>query len=122
MNEIFSRQSTAGQVELPRTDSVDINSNQIDWQECGAEGFQIKPLVEDRATGIRTWLMKVDSGAFSPLHAHEEVEQIYVLEGSFYDQEKTYLVGDFIVRAPGAMHTAGSVDGAVVLLFYCFNK
>ena len=25
---------------------------------------------------------------------------------------------DFIVRAPGALHTAGSKEGAVVLLFY----
>ena len=62
--------------------------------------------------------MKVDPGAFSPLHAHEEIEQIYVLEGQFYDQAKTYGPGDFIVRAPGAMHSAGSEEGAVVLLFY----
>ena len=62
--------------------------------------------------------MQVDAGAFSPMHAHEEIEQIYVLQGSFYDQEHNYGPGDFIVRAPGAMHTAGSVDGAVVLLFY----
>ena len=53
------------------------------------------------------------------LHAHDEVEQIYVVEGSFYDQEKTYGAGDYIVRAPGAMHTAGSEGGAsrVAVLF-----
>jgi quercetin dioxygenase-like cupin family protein len=46
------------------------------------------------------------------------VEQIYVLEGTFYDQRKTYHAGEYIVRAPGAMHTAGSDTGALVLLFY----
>ena len=67
---------------------------------------------------LQTWLMKVDAGAWSPLHAHEEVEQIYVIEGTFYDQDKTYQCGDLIVRAPGAQHTAGSEKGCVVLLVY----
>jgi len=75
-------------------------------------------LMEDACTGLRTWLMKVEPGAFSAPHAHDEVEQIYVLEGSFYDQQKTYGAGEYIVRPPGAMHTAGSDTGAVVLLFY----
>jgi anti-sigma factor ChrR (cupin superfamily) len=118
MNEIFTRQSEAGNLELPESGSMAIDSNSLEWQDCSAEGFYIKPLLEDQVTGIRTWLMKVEAGAFSPLHAHEEIEQIYVLEGSFYDQDKTYQAGELIVRVPGAMHTAGSKTGAVVLLFY----
>ena len=62
--------------------------------------------------------MKVDAGAFSPPHAHDELEQIYVLEGSLYDQHVNYQAGEFIVRAPGSMHSAGSETGALVLLFY----
>ena len=62
--------------------------------------------------------MKVDAGAFSPMHAHDDIEQIYVLEGSFYDQDKTYGPGDYVIRAPGALHSAGSEEGAVVLLVY----
>jgi len=74
--------------------------------------------LEDAEKGIRTWLMKVEPGAYSPMHDHSEVEQIYVLEGTFYDQDQTYGPGDYIIRAAGAMHTAGSKDGAVVMLFY----
>jgi anti-sigma factor ChrR (cupin superfamily) len=118
MSEIFVRQVQAGLVGLPQTESLDFDSTQVDWQDCGAQGFRIKPLLEDTEAGLRTWLMQVDAGAFSPLHAHDEIEQIYVLEGSFYDQDKTYRPGEYIVRAPGAMHSAGSEDGAVVLLFY----
>ncbi len=118
MSEVFVRQAQTGLAGLPPAGSLDFDSKQIDWQECGAQGFSIKPLLEDSRAGLRTWLMQVDAGAFSPLHAHDEVEQIYVLEGSFYDQDKTYHPGEFIVRAPGAMHSAGSEDGAVVLLFY----
>jgi anti-sigma factor ChrR (cupin superfamily) len=118
MSELFSRQSQTGLNGLPRADSLVFDSSLIDWQDCGAEGFRIKPLLEDGKQGIRTWLMKVDAGAYSPPHAHEEFEQIYVLEGSFYDQDNTYGPGEFIVRAPQAMHSAGSETGALVLLFY----
>lgn len=89
-----------------------------DWQDSGTEGFWIKPLHEDAASGQRTWLMRVAPGAHAPAHAHEEFEQIYVIEGSFHDEENTYRAGDFAIRAPGAMHTAGSETGAIVLLVY----
>ena len=118
MSELFNQQEAGGLVALPIGESLDFDSKEIEWQDCGADGFSIKPLLEDSEAGLRTWLMKVEAGAFSPLHAHENIEQIYVLEGSFYDQDKTYGPGEFIVRAPGAMHSAGSEDGAVVLLFY----
>ena len=119
MSELFKSDPGAAQpLQLPPAGSRSIASVPRDWQDCGADGFRIKPLVEDPGSGIRTWLMKVEPGAFAELHAHEEIEQIYVVEGSFYDQEKSYRAGDFIVRAPGAMHTAGSDSGAIVLLFY----
>ena len=62
--------------------------------------------------------MKVDAGAFSPLHSHDEVEQIYLIEGDFYDQDTIYKAGDFIVRAPHASHEAGSENGAIIMLVY----
>lgn len=119
MAEIFHRdESLAALMALPPEGSNALATSELDWQACGAPGFSIKPLLEDPEAGVRSWLMQVEAGAFSDLHAHEEIEQIYVIEGSFYDQEKRYGPGDFIVRAAGAMHTAGSETGAVVLLFY----
>ena len=117
--ELFNRQLQSQCLQLPGNASADISAEDMEWQPSGADGFSIKPLMEDSASKLRTWLMKVDAGAYSPPHAHEEVEQIYVLEGSFYDQDKTYVAGDFIIRAPGAMHTAGSETGAIVFLMYC---
>jgi quercetin dioxygenase-like cupin family protein len=90
----------------------------VAWQPSDIERFWIKPLYEDSAKGEKTLLMKVDPGAFAPLHAHDEFEQFYVLEGSLYDQEKVMKAGDYVCRAAGAMHTAGSEEGAVVLLIY----
>jgi anti-sigma factor ChrR (cupin superfamily) len=119
MNELFKRtQAGLEPLALQRMESCSVDADAAEWQECGADGFLLKALMEDPAAGLRTWLMKVEPGAFAETHAHAEVEQIYVLEGSFYDQRKTYQAGEYILRAPGAMHTAGSDTGAVVLLFY----
>lgn len=118
MAEVFQTGESDGLGGLPGSGSIHYESATAGWQDCGADGFRIKPLLEDAEKGLRTWLMRVDAGAFSPLHAHAEIEQIYVLEGSFHDQEKSYGPGDFIVRAAGAMHSAGSESGALVLLFY----
>ena len=117
MSELFVEEMPSG-LSLPSAESLDLDTTRIDWQDCGAEGFRIKPLLQDEKAGIRTWLMQVDAGASAPVHAHDEIEQIYVLEGSFYDQDHSYGPGAFIVRAAGAMHSAGSDDGAVVMLFY----
>jgi quercetin dioxygenase-like cupin family protein len=104
-------------VNPPLQGSVYLELAKSDWQPDG-DKFWIKPLYENPAKGERTCLMKIDPGAWFPMHAHEETEQIYVLSGSFYDQDRTLRAGDYACRAPGAMHTAGSDEGAVVLLIY----
>lgn len=119
MSELFKREDDElTTMSLPSHGSGHVDSGPADWQDCGADGFLVKPLLEDSAAGLRTWLMKVEPGAWSDAHAHDEVEQIFVLEGTFYDEHKTYRAGEFIVRAAGAMHTAGSETGATVLLVY----
>ena len=89
------------------------------WQATDAPGFWVKSLHRDDARGEKTLLMKVDAGAFAPLHNHDgEFEQIYVLEGSFYDQHCTLRAGDYCCRSPDALHSSGSEDGALVMLIY----
>lgn len=127
MSEIFNRDQNGssivdGVLSLPETGSLNINAEQIEWQASGVEGFWIKPLFEDPAQKLKTWLMKVDAKAYAEPHAHQEIEQIYILDGSFYDQDKTYHAGDLVVRAPSTMHTSGSENGATVLLIYTAKR
>jgi anti-sigma factor ChrR (cupin superfamily) len=95
-----------------------VASHSLAWKELDEKGFWTKELFTDASTGKTAMLMKMDPGAFADDHAHDVLEQIYVLEGDFYDQNQTYAVGDYIARQPGAMHRAGSKNGAVVLLFF----
>ena len=122
MSELFENNGSQQSLRLPESGSLVLQSSALEWEPSGTDGFWIKPLFEDEGSTQRTWLMKVDAGAWSPLHAHQELEQIYVLEGTFYDEENEYVAGDYIVRAAGAMHTAGSKDGAVVMLMYSADK
>jgi anti-sigma factor ChrR (cupin superfamily) len=94
-----------------------LDPSTLAWVADG-DKFWTKLLHEDAARGQRTLLMKMDAGAYFPSHAHEEYEQIYVVSGSFFDQDRVLRVGDYACRAPGAMHTAGTEEGALVLLIY----
>ena len=100
MNEVFKSTDQARSLLLPKLGSLLQKTDEMPWQDCGASGFWAKPLVEDAAAGVRTWLMMVDAGAFSDLHAHSEYEQIYVLAGSFYDQDGRYGPGILLYGRP----------------------
>ena len=88
------------------------------WEATDTDGFWVKRLYEDGARGERTWLMRIDPGAYSSPHAHKEFEQVYVIEGSFYDDDRLVKAGEFCARSPGAVHSAASDDGALILVLY----
>ena len=118
LQESSGATDVAGTLSRPDAGSLVARPAASDWQPHEESGFSYKPLFEDPSTGMRTVLMKVDAGTEAPPHAHDNLEQVYILEGEFHDEYRTYGPGDFIVRAPGAIHTGGSESGALVLLVY----
>ena len=65
-----------------------------------------------------TCLLKWAPGARLPIHKHPEIEQTWVLEGSFYDHEGIARAGEFVWRKPGSVHETRSDEGAVILAIY----
>lgn len=116
MTEVFN--SDGSGLPRPDTGTLVTRTSEQDWQSSGSDGFLLKTLHEDAETGRRTWLMKVEPGSYSPPHAHEEFEEIFIIEGSFSDGENTYRAGDYAIRAPGAVHDSSSDEGAIVMLIY----
>jgi len=88
-----------------------------DWKAGAAPGEQVRVLVDD-PSGYRTLLMRYEPGPLGTPHAHDQIEQIYVLEGDFFDDDGSYGPGDFILRLPGTMHRAGSHGGGTMMLVY----
>ncbi|MBB3139707.1 cupin domain-containing protein [Halomonas organivorans] len=115
MNDIF---------EAPRSNRPDqerfqvTDTHSLDWQESGITGFQHKILYCDDSGDTETMLIRMAPGAFSDYHAHDRREQLYVIEGDFYDQNHHYRSGNFIVREPNTNHIAGSDGGGLVLLIF----
>ena len=87
------------------------------WAAGEREGELVRPLLEDRS-GYRTMLMKVAPGPLGEDHAHDTIEQIYVIDGDFFDEDASYGPGDFVLRMPGTMHRAGSRNGCTMLIAY----
>ena len=114
MSNIFGNATGA----QPRPPFVARADNGADWQASDVAGFLLKTLFHDPVTGDQTVLMKVEPGAYAAPHSHDQVEHVYILEGSFSDEYGTYRVGDYLVRTPGSVHSAQCDQGATVLLMY----
>jgi anti-sigma factor ChrR (cupin superfamily) len=102
-------------MSLPASGSIKVDA--ADWQAGANPGEFVRPLIEDER-GYRTLLWKVGASPLGDMHAHGEIEQIFVLEGDFYDDEASYAPGDFVLRMPGTKHRAGSKNGCTMLLVY----
>jgi anti-sigma factor ChrR (cupin superfamily) len=105
-------------VEPTKNASTYIDPKKIDWSPSQFEGIQIKVLYEDKAKGEMTCLLKWEPGATLPMHKHPEIEQSFVLEGSFYDHDGVCRAGEYVWRKSGSFHETHSDEGAVLLAVY----
>jgi anti-sigma factor ChrR (cupin superfamily) len=95
--------------------SVYVNAVNMEWQETKFPGIRMKELFND-GNGFQTLLLKMEPGAEVPLHEHQGVEQTYVLEGTFQDDEGETLAGNFVWRPAGNTHVAwAGPNGATVI-------
>jgi anti-sigma factor ChrR (cupin superfamily) len=106
------------QLEPTPNGSTYVKPRDMEWKPTDFEGISIKVLYEDAAKGEMTCLLKWAPGAKLPIHKHPEIEQTWVLEGSFYDHEGIARGGEFVWRKPGSVHETRSDEGAVILAVY----
>ena len=90
----------------------------VPWTPSRHKGVDMKVLMEDKATGLMTALVRFAPGAKLPDHEHTAIEQSYVLEGSLEDAEGKCTAGNFVWRPAGSRHDAHAPKGALVLAFF----
>ena len=101
---------------LPELASRYIKGDDVPWEPMAqAPGVQVKVLYKDADSGIFTGLFRIPPGGVVPDHVHTALEQTYVLEGNFGDEEGMAGPGDFIWRPAGNRHEAYSPDGCLIL-------
>ena len=84
--------------------STYVRPQEMEWKPTRFEGITIKVLYEDRDKGEMTCLLKWEPGASLPFHRHPEIEQSYVIEGSFYDHDGIARAGEYVWRRPDSRH------------------
>jgi len=95
--------------------SVFVDVVNAPWEVTKFPGIQMKKLFSD-GNGFETLLLKMEPGAEVPLHEHTAVEQTYVLEGTFHDEEGITTTGNFVWRPAGNTHVAwAGPEGATVI-------
>ncbi|MEX0732194.1 MAG: cupin domain-containing protein [Aquisalimonadaceae bacterium] len=98
--------------------SIYVRPQDMDWKPSQFPGISIKVLYENPDKGELTCLLKWEPGARLPFHQHPEIEQSFVLEGSFYDHDGICRAGEYVWRQPGSFHETHSDEGAVLLAIY----
>src|ERR1700704_4928190 len=91
--------------------SVYVKPQEIAWEPTQFAGISIKVLYEDKSKGEMTCLLKWEPGAALPMHKHPEIEQTYVIEGSFSDHDGICRAGEYVWRHPGSCHQTHSAAG-----------
>jgi anti-sigma factor ChrR (cupin superfamily) len=98
--------------------STYVKPDDLEWKPTKHKGIRIKALYENAESGELTCLLKWEPGTTLPFHRHPEIEQSFVLEGSFYDHDGIARAGEFTWRKPGSLHETRSDEGCVILAVY----
>ena len=98
--------------------STYVKPQDMAWEDTRFEGIQIKVLYHDKEKGEMTCMLKWAPGATLPFHRHPELEQSYVIEGSFSDHDGTCSAGEYVWRKPNSKHQTYSEEGCVILAVY----
>ena len=118
MNSSLSAQRIVGAPQPTPGGSTYVDPESLPWVPSQFDRIAMKVLYRDDARGEMTVLLKWEPGATLPFHRHPEIEQTWVLEGSFSDHDGICRAGQFVWRAAGSMHETRSDEGCVILAIY----
>src|SRR5260221_6186422 len=71
------------------------------WEEV-APGISCKLLTVDAETGAASMLVRLAPGGEYPAHTHAGVEELHLLDGELWIDERKLFPGDYNYGAPGA--------------------
>ena len=93
-----------------------VDSNSLEWEEA-APGSRRKTLFENPETGQRTRLIQWDAGyQVAQLDQHAYGEYLFILAGTFVDQNQASGPGTYIHNRPGSAHQPHTPDGCTFLV------
>jgi anti-sigma factor ChrR (cupin superfamily) len=104
-------------INPPGLESHYIDVENMPWEPLGPGSYR-KVLFHDPVTDMQTWLCKIAPGGVIPFHEHPGIEQTFVLDGSFADDEGICTPGNFVWRPAGSRHIGRAPNGVTFLAFF----
>lgn len=103
------------QFELTDQTYVRIDTtDQTAWQAGPADGLEVLRLHEFGTEEVM--MLRMQPGAAYPAHEHPAGEEIFVVAGSFEDEQATYPKGTWVRYPAGSAHTPSSPSGCTLYL------
>jgi len=100
------------------TDPYNVKFEPFDNYGAVIPGISWCKISYDSEKGEGTYILKMNPGAQSKPHIHENYEEFYMLEGELTDPDnKVFKKGDFVTFEPGTTHTSYTKNGCLVLVF-----
>lgn len=98
---------------------MEMDTSRIPWRKLRENIFH-KHLARDEERNFQMDLIQLKPGMRYGEHLHPDVEWVFILKGSFSDENGSYNAGDFIVNKKNSTHivTTGQ-EGAELLVFWC---
>ena len=89
------------------------------WRDLEFEPFRPGITIHWLLTGEpAVALLSYEPGAKAPLHLHQDVETILMIDGSQSDERGTYRAGDYVINPKDSQHSVWSGEGCVALLHW----
>src|SRR5690606_14710184 len=107
-----------GNLEPTKNGSVYVKPQDMEWKPAQFEGIEIKVLYENKEAGELTCLLRWAPGTTLPFHKHPEIEQSYVISGSFSDHDGICRAGEYVYRIPGSLHETHSEEVCTIVAIY----
>jgi hypothetical protein len=98
-----------------------IRSEDLEWKPHRIKGVEVAVLFLDEVNRMRNLVVKAAAGVTYPIHQHQGIEEIYMLEGELVINGEVYLAGDYIRSYPNSIHAPSTSKGCMFLIRACID-
>lgn len=88
----------------------------VPWNAAPIPGVQSKSLFVDSERKYSTSLVRLAAKTVYPSHRHNDIEEVFVLEGDLVVEGVHMVSGDFCRSEPGSIHGATTTEFGALLL------
>ena len=85
--------------------------NLIDWRPARYPGIFVNVLRRDEQSHDATVLIRMQPGCRYPAHRHVGLEEVFILQGGYHDQQGERRAGEYILNDAGSAHAPVALEG-----------